>query len=353
MKTLVRALSAVLFLGAINYAFAQGTTFRNLKGTIGTININMYLLQNDTSLSGSYYYSKVGVPLSLVGSIYGSKVSLTERDHNYQETGYFEGTLAPDSFTGTWRSAANKKQLPFRLRDNKEGAALSFSHYYKENCESRDKYKKEPLPEDAPWWDTLCSYISLDLLKLNGDSKAAGKINRAIVSNACYYGETRYSSPEEFLSSLDSIYNDPYGFLNLETTCNPILIADDFLSMEIFSFEYAGGAHPNSYIQLYNYDLNTGKEITLNDIMIAGYEKELNPIAEKIFVKEYGTEGWNFTPGDFKLNENFAISTGGLLFQFNSYEIGPYSSGAPEVFIPYNKCKDLIKPNSIASHYIK
>jgi hypothetical protein len=36
---------------------------------------------------------------------------------------------------------------------------------------------------------------------------------------------------------------------------------------------------------------------------------------------------------------------GGLLFHFNPYEIGPYSSGAPEVFLSFKEINSLINPN--------
>ena len=60
---------------------------------------------------------------------------------------------------------------------------------------------------------------------------------------------------------------------------------------------------------------------------------------------------WDFEPGNFKLNENFAISTGGLLFTFNPYEIGPYVMGAPQVFIPYKEMKDLINKNGLLAQF--
>ena len=72
-------------------------------------------------------------------------------------------------------------------------------------------------------------------------------------------------------------------------------------------------------------------------------------IAEAIFKKAYGTDGWDYESGKFPLASNYSISTGGLYFIYNAYEIGSYAMGAPDVFIPYKDIKHLIKPNSIVA----
>jgi hypothetical protein len=81
--------------------------------------------------------------------------------------------------------------------------------------------------------------------------------------------------------------------------------------------------------------------------LIPNYSDELNKIAEEKFIKINGNYGWDFQPGEFKLNNNFALKKGGLLFMFNSYEIGTYAAGNPQVFIPYHEIKKLIKSGSL------
>ena len=41
--------------------------------------------------------------------------------------------------------------------------------------------------------------------------------------------------------------------------------------------------------------------------------------------------------------ENFLISSEGLIFAYQQYEIAPYSEGLIQVKIPYNDIQDLLK----------
>jgi hypothetical protein len=69
-------------------------------------------------------------------------------------------------------------------------------------------------------------------------------------------------------------------------------------------------------------------------------------IVMKKFVKKHGKDGWDFTnANNFKLAKNVAIERKGLVFMYNSYEIGPYAAGAPEVLITWEELKDLRKEN--------
>jgi hypothetical protein len=108
-------------------------------------------------------------------------------------------------------------------------------------------------------------------------------------------------------------------------------------------YHYTGGAHGNSGVYFSNFNSQTGKKLELADLLIPGYENELNNEAEKIFRKEkqlgananLESEGFWFEGNKFALNKNFGIKNEGLVFYFNSYEIAPYSMGPTEILIPY------------------
>jgi hypothetical protein len=110
---------------------------------------------------------------------------------------------------------------------------------------------------------------------------------------------------------------------------------------------YYGAAHPNSGIQVLNFDLKTGALISLNDLFSPGSRKDLKKIVEKAFIKAWGGEDWDFTPrsGDFNLSENFSLERDGLHLYYNQYEIGPYAMGAPEVTIAWKEISKLLKEN--------
>lgn len=123
---------------------------------------------------------------------------------------------------------------------------------------------------------------------------------------------------------------------------------------EVFSVSsgwggYTGGAHGNYSSETACFFTSTGKRIVMADLfkdmdavnkLGLKYFKKDNGLDEKIDCIE---QGWDFSDEDFKLNENFDISTETITWQFNSYEIGPYAAGAPSVTIPLKELSDNMK----------
>lgn len=326
------------------------TYYKKMKGTISdNLAVTMELTKTDSELTGTYFYNKIGLPLSVNGQVASSgEITLTETNEKYEETGKFVGKYSsPETFEGTWTNPKTNKSLPFKLTETKEGFAnISFEHFRKENCATRDENKKKQASEGGLGiMDTMCPSIDVDLMKVSASNQTASDlINQSILKTTCNFGKennSQYNSINELLNTVNSVEEMEEYFSTVKTNDY------DILCISIGWSSYGGGAHPFNLSSYYNYDLKTGKEIGLEDILKPNYSDKLNHIAEKIFSDSYGTEGWSFEPGKFKLNENFAITTGGLQFEFNQYEMGAYAMGAPEVFIPYNKIKDLINQNGI------
>ena len=128
-----------------------------------------------------------------------------------------------------------------------------------------------------------------------------------------------------------------------------------YISTATTVFTFTGGAHPNS-IQIYrSYNLATGQALTLDDILVEGYEEKLNQLAEIEFRMDkrippnepLNEQGYFFENGQFQLPANFAIMANTLLFYYNPYEIGPYSMGATELELKLTDYASLIKANSV------
>lgn len=135
---------------------------------------------------------------------------------------------------------------------------------------------------------------------------------------------------------------------------------DNILSCTFSEYSYLGGAHPNTFLTLTNFNLKSGEIINLPDILIDEYLDELNNIAEPIFRKEKElTEDINLTEAGFwfdddkfSVNNNFSISKDGLNFFYNNYEITAYAYGPTELFVPYKSIKKLIKPDGLLTGFI-
>lgn len=336
------------------------TFYMKLKGTIGDgIPVTMDLIREDTTLSGTYYYDKIGMPLNLYGSVKGDEMRFRLRESNaqYDETGTFEGKFSnAATIEGTWTNAKNKKQLPFMLQETRDGImGITFEEFHEEDCANRDRNRKNPKPEDEGWWtDTLCSTIDLFLVKVSGpDAAVAQSMNDAIANAIAGGGDGAMRTIQDHMNSVHKLEEDE--FLELEEDCGIVTNEPGLLVVSIGAFEFAGGAHPNSWVSYLNFNSKTGKKIKLEDLLKPGTKKDLDRIGERLFNEQNGGESegmWDFEPGKFELNENFAIQKGGLTFVFNPYEIGPYVAGAPVVFIAYKEFKTLIKDGSPISHLL-
>jgi hypothetical protein len=120
--------------------------------------------------------------------------------------------------------------------------------------------------------------------------------------------------------------------------------------LETFTYSFTGGAHGNGFESHYLIDKKTGKTLGIRDFFTS--EKKLNALIDSYFRKSIGVSqnenlqdsGW-FIEGRLESNNNFYFTDKKVVFVYNSYEIGPYSAGAPNVEIPLNKVKDILNLN--------
>jgi hypothetical protein len=130
------------------------------------------------------------------------------------------------------------------------------------------------------------------------------------------------------------------------------------LQLQLYTFR--GGTHGDSIIRFINWDTKAKKSITLNDILVNGYEDRLTGIADTIFRRQEKLSdttslaaNYFFKGNKFALNQNYSITPLGIRFLYNENEIKPYIAGTTDLFIPYSQLKSLLRPNTITAQYIK
>lgn len=122
-------------------------------------------------------------------------------------------------------------------------------------------------------------------------------------------------------------------------------------SLAVTETGFLGGAHPNSTTRFANFDVRTGRMLTRSDLLLDSGREQLDRIGERSFRRvrhlapnaDLGAAGFWFENGRFKLNENFAVTPGGLLFFFNDYEIAPHSFGATSIALPWADVMPLVR----------
>lgn len=123
----------------------------------------------------------------------------------------------------------------------------------------------------------------------------------------------------------------------------------DILSLSVVYWQYTGGAHGNYNKAAYNFDLKTGKLISLKDLFKEGVKykeiitqeikNQMQTEPEKYFIDEI--DKLEVISDD----KPFNIEDEGIVIYYQTYEIAPYSSGIPEFKIPFSLFKDDLKEN--------
>lgn len=115
--------------------------------------------------------------------------------------------------------------------------------------------------------------------------------------------------------------------------------------------EYYGGAHPNTYISIVNFDPETGEQVTLDDIFIEGYEAPLTQLllaelmenVQANTMDELREKGFLFLDAEMFVPKNFFPEENGITFLYNRYDIAPYAYGEITLTIDYEKLKEIMK----------
>lgn len=127
-------------------------------------------------------------------------------------------------------------------------------------------------------------------------------------------------------------------------------------------YAYMGGDHDLETRNYFNFDLKTGKLITETDLFNENYQSELSKLIKARIIeegKEYKDENNSEIIkslediDSIKSNGNFYITDESINYVFNPYEIAPYNMGQTQVTLPFNRLKNILKPNSIIDYLVK
>ncbi len=111
-----------------------------------------------------------------------------------------------------------------------------------------------------------------------------------------------------------------------------------YFTLELFKYQYSGGAHGISQLNYITVDLENNKIIQLKDLFKpnVNYTSIINKAINAQLIKRQAEgEVFFIGPGGFngiKEDQNFYIdSNGNIIIVFNVYEIAPYAAGVVEV----------------------
>jgi hypothetical protein len=158
---------------------------------------------------------------------------------------------------------------------------------------------------------------------------------------------------DEFVAMLDSFPTLEYErgmFFSFETGFDIKLLNEKVLSLALNHYEFTGGAHGNFFAMGYTFDLNTGDLLTLDKIIRQGSLPDITKICEQRILEMFEAESLSDAGMfedyiDLTTDQDFFLLSDALVFQFDPYEIAPYSMGNIEVVIPFESINDHLVIN--------
>jgi hypothetical protein len=109
----------------------------------------------------------------------------------------------------------------------------------------------------------------------------------------------------------------------------------------------AGRPHPYHNNRVINFDLTTGKMITLNELFKknAKFLQLLAAYTNKALNQKLKSDNWMVAEGtkaDVKNFKNWNLQSDSILITFDEYQVAPYVYGSQEVEVPYAELKKII-----------
>ncbi|WP_295296283.1 RsiV family protein [uncultured Brachyspira sp.] len=198
------------------------------------------------------------------------------------------------------------------------------------------------------------------IFALNNDSKSAiiDKINLDINKDFGITDVSTFNDPTKLLTAqsiisnkMTSIYDEWVKsdyISHIENYSSQFGI--DYLSEKVASinqlvYEYTGGAHGNYATINSVYSLETGNKLQIEDLITDLNNADLlNLVKDKLIKIEGRDANSYFGLDELTLeNNNFYLTSKGLVFTWGIYEIGPYAIGETRVLIPTEEIKAYLK----------
>ncbi len=114
----------------------------------------------------------------------------------------------------------------------------------------------------------------------------------------------------------------------------------DYLQYVVSSYDFTGGAHGYSADRYMTFDTNTGKRITVNDI-VSNSDRLL-----KILTGKVRQDDRAFEDAEVFIPEVFLFDEEGMTFIYDTYSIGCYASGPIDITLSKGELKGILRPGA-------
>ncbi|HLG40876.1 MAG TPA: DUF3298 domain-containing protein [Chitinophagaceae bacterium] len=348
----------VLVIGVLHpcIAIGQGAGwYKSYRGNIDKYPVVMNLYKKGHSYSGYYYYTSQQKPIYFTGedtSLPGGKIKLSVflPDNESEESFIF--SIMDKLAGGEWSSG---KKTPLAFSAGETDQPLTFDYIYTEGSTPlRPKLKESPSAtfEAASVWPkrntpqaTLLKKIIREQFGEKNSVEDIGKIflrqKKKFFTD--YINDNKEMKDEDLKEAYSYNFDESSQVIIAYQTSKLIVLSGSY-------YTYTGGAHGNYSTSYIPVDLVSNKKLSLNDVINKAGQTKLAKLLEKAFRKDYSlkdtdplTEGGLFE-NQIEPNNNFYVTSKGIGFCYNPYEIGPYAMGEINIYISFTELTAYLQP---------
>ena len=183
--------------------------------------------------------------------------------------------------------------------------------------------------------------------------RAGAHVERAAELYVEDYLRNYTADASEALSNYGSD-EDAGQWLNYEEVVEgrPVYNGGGLLCYATQTYSYTGGAHGLTTLHYSVFDLATLSVVTLADLFLPEALEEVSTLVRGQLMSDYdcttleGLGDYFFDPATIEATENFYVDATGVHWEYDPYEIGPYSTGIVTVALPWQRLADLLLPDS-------
>ncbi len=334
----------------ISYRTVAKSEVLFMEGTIAKQPTSVSLeLQSDSLVSdlrmfseveGEYYYdSKPEEIIELKGSVVNGNLTLHEVEADGKMGGIFK--LNAD-MKGVLQEGKAKKRVV--LAEAKGRVITSYGS-------QRDVFVDSIAYEYEGENGVSTADFSFETFKVYPNSAVADSINADCAKELAFHKE---QAAEIYHTTLEWIDEEGYGpgSISDELKYEVNFVDNKVLSVTSSGYVYAGGAHGVMHVNCRVYSLETGKIITLADLIKNLNDDALVSLLHKKLVEYSGGDQHYFDLPEVRLNENFIVDGTQLIFTYAPYEVTSYAGGMPEVSFSFEELAPFMKEGSPLSYLL-
>lgn len=183
------------------------------------------------------------------------------------------------------------------------------------------------------------------------DPQVADKVILALLNRI----DTATGTAKDILTQAETNYSpsDTWQSYICRNIYSPTRLDNGVLSLFGQLTTFSGNAHAESVFNSVSYDLTTGENLALHNILLPHFDMDALKDAIKAVLAEQEEENYLYSHypqvvddrfrQDVLDDESWYFSQAGLCFYFSPYEIAPYASGVIVAEVPYEQLTGILE----------